>query len=97
MTQNDTAGLAPGWWFRARAWVDPDGYHIWLAHDCVSARTITILPWPVWHAVATKNQDGHVVGGVEPSVDCVACGLHTFLDVHPLEPHEPDAIAWAAA
>lgn len=51
------------------AWPDPDGVHVWMAHDCVNGRDISMLPNPPW----SPNADGD---GVTPSIDCTACGTH---------------------
>lgn len=56
-----------------RSWVDEDGYHIWIEHDCTDGREATMLPWPTWQAGA----DGRVL----PSIDCRACGAHYFTTV----------------
>lgn len=66
--QEREALLKPGWFMHADVWLDEDGYHVWLAHDCVAERVVTMLPYPNWHVVAAQ---------VEPSVSCEACGLHT--------------------
>jgi hypothetical protein len=50
----------------ARAWLDEDGQHIWLAHDHKGYRDRSMLLYPDWQAVDGK---------VEPSVVC-DCGLH---------------------
>lgn len=55
----------------ARAWLDADGRHVWLRHDCTHVREQTMLPWPTWRA------DGF--GRVVPSVSCDFCGLHAIL------------------
>lgn len=51
----------------ARTWLDEDGIHVWLAHDCDSGRVTTMLPWPVWSA---NGND------VAPSIHCRICELH---------------------
>ena len=51
----------------ARVWLDADGQHLWLAHDCVDGRTTTMLPTQ-WR----EGPDGYVA----PSIACRACGLH---------------------
>lgn len=51
----------------ARAWLDNDGRHVWIAHDCTEGRVTTMLPWPNWHSTGLH---------VEPSIVCEACGLH---------------------
>lgn len=57
-------------WLTADAWLDEDGRHVWLAHDCSKGREETMLPYPTWHAEGGK---------VQPSVNCGACGMHTFV------------------
>jgi hypothetical protein len=61
----------PGWWGNARAWLDPDGRHVFVAHDCRGVRESHMLPWPVWQALPD--------GRVDPSYSCERCGVHTFL------------------
>jgi hypothetical protein len=56
----------------ARAWLDEDGRHVWLEHDCGDERARTMLP-STWQADA----EGHV----SPSIDCRACGAHFFAQV----------------
>lgn len=56
----------------ARCWLDADGIHIWLGHECTTGeRPNIMLPWPTWHA----TQDGRV----EPSIVCQDCDLHLVL------------------
>jgi hypothetical protein len=59
----------PGSFMHADVWLDEDGRHVGLAHDCAHERVVTMLPYPNWRAVGGK---------VEPSISCEACGLHTF-------------------
>lgn len=59
---------SPGSFLSARAWMDEDGQHVVIAHDCVAHRVAHILPWPTWQAVE---------GSVDPSYDCGTCGLHS--------------------
>lgn len=66
--------LKPRWFMRSRAWLDDDRKHVWVAHDCATGRVVSMLPWPTWRA-----GDGHV----EPSFNCEACGLHTFVIIEP--------------
>lgn len=63
---------SPGSFLSARAWMDEDGQHVVLAHDCVEHRDVHILPWPTWQ---------NVEGMVDPSYDCDACGLHSRISV----------------
>ena len=54
-----------------RTWLDDDKTHVWVGHSCENGRTITMLPWPTWHARGKK---------VEPSISCT-CGLHAFMTI----------------
>lgn len=63
---------SPGSHLSARAWLDEDGAHVVLAHDCTSTRKVHILRWPTWQAV---------FGEVNPSYSCDDCGLHTFVPI----------------
>ncbi len=60
-----------------RCWLDPDGKHVWQAHDCVDHKTsVSKLPWPVWRALPD--------GKVTPSIICDAgCRLHAFGQIGP--------------
>jgi ferredoxin-like protein FixX len=58
----------------AKAWLDEDGQHIWLQHDCKSKRDTSMLPYPTWQA----TDDGKKV---QPSINCMDCGLHTFVPI----------------
>ncbi len=54
----------------SKAWMDADGRHVWVAHNCVNReRVTTMLPWPSWAADGDR---------VSPSVLCTACGYHDF-------------------
>jgi hypothetical protein len=66
----------------AQAWLDEDGRHVWLAHDCAKGRVTTMLP-TTWKADA----EGHV----SPSIDCRACGAHFFAQIEPRPEFEPAA------
>ena len=68
---------------RARAWLDPDGVHIWISHDCPSERVTFLLPHPPWGVVEREGDTW-----VDPSVHCTACGLHAFLRIEK-NPEEP--------
>lgn len=62
----------------ANAWPDGDGKHVWVAHDCVNGRDISMLPYPQW-----RIGDGKV----EPSFSHDVCGIHAFIDFgHPEKP-----------
>lgn len=61
--------LQPGWWMSAEAWMDEDGEHVWMAHDCADRRVTSMFPHPTWR----RNGDH-----VEPSFACADCGLHAF-------------------
>ena len=50
-------------------WLDEDGTHVWLAHDCKGERVVTMLPWPMWQADST--------GSVVPSFACDRCMTHS--------------------
>ena len=51
---------------------DDDGQHVWQRHSCVNGTTIeSMLPYPMWRANTAKRT-------VEPSIYCLACGLHAF-------------------
>lgn len=52
-----------------RAWLDADGRHVWVAHNCPDERVETMLP-TIWKADA--------LGNVTPSFHCTRCGLHYF-------------------
>lgn len=70
----------------ARVWLDDDGKHVWLRHDCDrGGPQDTMLPWPKWQAVSGK---------VEPSIVCSDCGLH--LVGAKLEAPTPEAPTGAA-
>lgn len=65
----------------ARAWMDPDGVHVWIRHSCwdsIVAHQVThMLPWPTWRAV-----DGITYPKMlEPSYSCGACELHQFVPI----------------
>lgn len=64
--------LRPGFFMTARAWLDNDGQHVWMAHDCTTERVVTMLPWPVWHSTGLA---------VEPSFSCDTCGIHTHVEL----------------
>lgn len=66
-------------WLTARAWLDEDGEHVWLRHECSNGWDESMLPHPTWQA----SEDGRTV---EPSIDC-GCGMHTFML---LERHRPE-------
>lgn len=66
----DPRSLAPGSWLSVRAWLDVDGTHVWVAHDCATERITAMLPFPVWHS------DGQAV---QPSIQCDGCGVHTHV------------------
>jgi hypothetical protein len=66
----------------ARGWVDEDGRHVWVAHDCVGGRERTMLPYPTWKADGTR---------ISPSVICGDCGMHAFVDLGPVEAEALDA------
>lgn len=54
----------------ANAWPDEDGVHVWVAHDCVAGRDVSMLPNFAW-----RPGDGQA----EPSFSCDACGIHCFV------------------
>ena len=55
------------------AWLDDDGEHVWTRHPCKAEMVTAMLPHPQWKA--------NEAGRVEPSVHCLACGAHQFVDV----------------
>lgn len=67
---------APGSWLSVDAWLDEDGEHVWIAHDCIGKRDVSMLPWPTWQA----PRDAH--GSVLPSFDCGECGVHLFARIN---------------
>jgi len=80
MIHFETPGVVPhverakiGWWGTAVTWLDADGAHVWVAHDCTEGRDASMLPWPTWQA----DREGYV----QPSIFCRECGLHTFMRV----------------
>lgn len=56
-------------WLYFKWWQDAQG-RVWIWHDCAGTERIEPLPTSTWSVV-----DGNVL----PSVDCRACGKHTFL------------------
>lgn len=62
---------------RDRAWLDADGRHVWLEHECTNSVERTMLPNPPWHAVGDR---------VEPSIDCRCCGAHYFAQLNIPQP-----------
>jgi len=56
------------------AWLAEDGYHVEFTHPCQPLwnNVRGTLPHPKWQVV-----DGHVV----PSLNCLRCGLHEFVDI----------------
>ena len=61
---------SPGSFRSVRAWVDEDGQHAVVAHDCKSTREVHPLRWPTWQVVGDE---------VKPSFSCGTCGLHAFV------------------
>lgn len=59
----------------ARFWLDDDGKHVWVRHQCGPRENTTMLPWPKWQATAA--------GRVEPSVICQDCDLHVIGQIEP--------------
>lgn len=55
----------------AHAWLDEDGQHVWLRHQCKPKPRVntTMLPWPDWQTVGDH---------VEPSIICMECDLHAM-------------------
>lgn len=76
-----------------RCWLDDDGEHVWQAHNCVSARTYSMLPLGTapdrWHA----KPDGAVV----PSIKCATCGMHEHGKLEPIGYVDPVAFAERSA
>jgi hypothetical protein len=54
------------------SWLDEDGIHVWIQHPCTTGMAVTMLP-TTWKASPS--------GRVEPSVHCLACGAHQFVNV----------------
>jgi hypothetical protein len=81
---------SPGSWLSVRSWLDEDGYHVVMAHDCRETREVHVLPWPTWQA-----HDGQVT----PSFSCDGCGVHTLAQIGHLATttHAPDASSDPAA
>lgn len=63
---------SPGSFHSARAWLDRDGIHVVMAHDCTDVRKVHTLRWPTWQALD---------GAVSPSFSCDDCGLHAFVPI----------------
>lgn len=63
---------SPGSWLSARAWVDEDGRHVVVAHDCATERRVHTMRWPTWQAVNSQ---------VDPSYDCGDCGFHSRVPI----------------
>jgi len=61
-----------GGFLTAKTWLDDDGRHVWLSHDCKDGQETTMLPYPRWKAVDGK---------VQPSIMCNDCGLHYFATI----------------
>ena len=57
------------------AWLDPDGEHVWVEHECADGWKQHMLPHPQW------SSDQH--GTVTPSYHCGACDFHQNLRVDP--------------
>lgn len=66
----------------SRTWIDADGLHVWFAHNCVNARSATMLPYPMW-----QRDDA---GKLWPSVSCGECGTHVLGLVVEGAPEERD-------
>lgn len=62
----------PGFWLNSRAWLDADGQHVTIAHDCTDSREVHLLPWPTWQVVD---------GSVSPSFSCDKCGVHSVVPI----------------
>lgn len=56
-------------WLYFRWWSDSDG-RAWIWHDCAGTERIEPLETGTWKVTGD---------GVSPSVDCRACGKHTWL------------------
>lgn len=65
----------PGFWLSTRAWMDEDGQHVIVAHDCREKRIVHILPWPTWQACGVHGDE------VLPSYSCDGCGIHDHLTI----------------
>jgi hypothetical protein len=64
---------SPGSRLSVDAWLDDDGQHVVIAHDCVATREVHILPWPTWQANGSD---------ITPSYSCDDCGVHCFATVN---------------
>lgn len=67
---NQSPALRPGFFLTGNAWLDEDGEHVWIAHDCVDHREIHKATNLHWRAVGDH---------VEPSYQCVLCGFHAIV------------------
>jgi hypothetical protein len=66
--------LRPGFFLTGNGWPDPDGEHVWIAHDCIDRRDASKMPNYNWRLSA----DGKTV---VPSFSCSACGFHAVIHV----------------
>lgn len=53
----------------AVCWLDDDGQHVWVRHQCGPRVNTTMLPWPTWQANGEN---------VTPSIVCLDCDLHVM-------------------
>lgn len=54
------------------AWLDDDGEHVWLSHECAEGFVTFMLP-NTWRVVGKDK--------IEPSFTCDDCGAHEFLEL----------------
>lgn len=57
---------------RTESWMDEDGVHVWVRHECLDGVEEFMLPNPPWRSIGLSP-------AVEPSFSCTACGDHEFL------------------
>ena len=62
-----------------RAWLDDDGYHVWISHPCVKGQSTHKLPWPQWQAMEGKLRPSFVCG-------VSGCGCHATPKIEPRPP-----------
>lgn len=61
------------WQHRPSATLLDDG-HVEIGHDCTDGRVTGILPMPPWRVTQVRPYLA-----VEPSVNCEACGMHSWV------------------
>ena len=63
----------------ADAWMDEDGEHVWIAHNCNGDGVIHKATNGIWRPNAERTK-------VEPSYNCDRCGCHQFVEIRPTPP-----------